>query len=50
MSIRSIRANIKKYIYDSYMEKQWKDANPYIGTPEEFIKVFDVNKPFVGIL
>ena len=41
---------LKQYIYDSYMEKQWKNANPYAGTPEEFEKIFDATKPAVGIL
>lgn len=50
MNIKRIRSNIKKYIYDGYMEKQWKNANPYVGTPEEFIKVFDKTKPYLGIL
>jgi len=51
MNIRtSIRTNIKKFIYDSYMEKQWRDRNPYIGTHEEFEKIFDTNKPVIGIL
>jgi hypothetical protein len=50
MNINKIKSNIKKYIYDSYMEKQWKKDNPYIGTPEENIKLFDENKPYLGIL
>lgn len=48
--LMNFKNGIKKYFYDVYMEKQWKEANPYIGSSEEFNKIFDDAKPIIGIL
>lgn len=52
MNFATLRVKLKKYLisYDNYMEKQWKNANPFVGTLDEHNKVFDANKPTVGIL